>query len=197
LLFANFVRFPANHNSKIVWEGDPMLETPQEIAALQELLDASRASATAHLRSIITDDRALMARDLVALLTGMRVLSVATVTARGEPRISALDGHFLHATWTFSTDGSSAKARQLRARPAVSVAHLDGEELALFSHGRAEQLRDGDPDWAETLDHWTAHYGGSPLDWGDDIRLYRFRPHWMVGYAFDRAALLAKRGIAG
>src|SRR5947207_15115277 len=103
-----------------------MLETPDEIASLQQLLDASRASATAHLRSIITDDRALTARDLVALLTGMRVLSVATVTARGEPRISALDGHFLHATWTFSTDGSSAKARHLRARPAVSVAHVDG-----------------------------------------------------------------------
>jgi hypothetical protein len=174
-----------------------MLETPDEIATLQQLLDASRASATAHLRNIIDDDRALTARDLVALLTGMRVLSVATVTSGGEPRISALDGHFLHATWTFSTDGSSAKARHMRARPAVSVAHIDGEELALFSHGRVEQMRDGDPDWAETLDHWTGHYGGSPLDWGDDIRLYRLRPQWMVGYAFDHSALLAKRGIAG
>ena len=174
-----------------------MLETPDEIATLQELLDASRASAITHLRKIIDDDRALSARDLAALLTGMRVLSVATVTARGEPRISALDGHFLHATWTFSTDGSSAKARHMRARPAVSVAHVDGEELALFGHGQVEQMRDGDPDWAETLDHWTAHYGESPLGWGDDVRLYRFRPQWMVGYAFDRAALLAERGLAG
>jgi general stress protein 26 len=173
-----------------------MLETPEEIAALQELLDASRSSATAHLRKIIDDDRAPTARDLVALLTGMRVLSVATVTARGEPRISALDGHFLHATWTFSTDGSSAKARHMQARPTVSVAHVDGEELALFSHGRVEQMRDGDADWAQTLDHWTTHYGESPFGWGDDVRLYRFRPQWMVGYAFDRAALLARRGVA-
>ena len=174
-----------------------MLETAAEITALQDLLDASRASGTTHLRSIITDERALTARDLVALLTGMRVLSVATVTARGEPRISGLDGHFLHATWTFSTDGSAAKARHMRARPAVSVAHIDGEELAVFGHGRVEQMREGDPDWAATLEHWTAHYGGSPLEWGDDIRLYRFRPQWMVGYAFDRVALLAQRGIAG
>ena len=172
-----------------------MLETAAEITALQELLDASRASATAHLRSIIDDDRALAARDLVALLTGMRVLSVATVTARGEPRISALDGHFLHAAWTFSTDGSAAKARHLRARPAVSVAYVDGEELAVFSHGRVAQMRDGDPDWAETLDHWTSYYGESPFGWGDDVRLYRFHPHWMVGFASDRSALLAKRGI--
>jgi hypothetical protein len=85
----------------------------------------------------------------------------------------------------------------MRERPAVSVAHIDGEELALFSHGRAEQMGDGDPDWAETLEYWTAHYGGSPLEWGDDVRLYRLRPQWMVGYAFDRAGLLAKRGVAG
>src|SRR6185312_6763071 len=132
-----------------------MLDTVGEIAALQDLLDASRASATTHLREIIDDDRALTARDLVALLIGMRVLSVATVTARGEPRISALDGHFLHATWTFSTDGSAAKARHLERRMAVSVAHIDGEEFAVFSHGRAERLRPDDEEWKETLEHWT------------------------------------------
>ncbi len=80
-----------------------MLETADELAALQRLLDASLASASDHLRSIIHDDRVLSARDIVALLTGMKVLAVATVTARGEPRISALDGHYLHGTWTFST----------------------------------------------------------------------------------------------
>ncbi|MGI8697816.1 MAG: pyridoxamine 5'-phosphate oxidase family protein [Mycobacteriales bacterium] len=50
-------------------------------------------------------------------LQGMRTLSVATVTARGEPRISAVDGHLLHAKFVFTTAGSAAKARQLRARP--------------------------------------------------------------------------------
>jgi hypothetical protein len=165
-----------------------MLETDDEVPALQDLLDRSRAGATGHLRGIIGGDRALSARDLVAVLTGMRVLSVATVTARGEPRISALDGHFLHARWTFSTDGSAAKAVHMRARPAVSVAHIDNERLGVFSHGRVEEMRDGDPDWAQTLGHWTAHYGTSPLTWADDIRLYRFQPQWMVGYVADRAA---------
>src|SRR6476620_3934807 len=120
-----------------------MLETPDETAALQALLVASHDRATGHLRSIIHDDRTLSAEQLVALLTGMKVLSVATVTASGEPRISALDGHFLHGTWTFSTSGTSAKAKHLETRPAVSVAHVDGEELALFSHGQAEQLHPG------------------------------------------------------
>src|SRR3954463_6901857 len=157
-----------------------MLETPDETASIQALLDASHAKASGHLRNIIDDDRALTAEQLVALLTGMKVLSVATVTAAGEPRISALDGHFLHGTWTFSTSGTAAKARHLAARPAVSVAHVDGEELAVFSHGQAEQLHESDAGWAETLGHWTEHYGSSPLSWGEEVRLYRLRPHWMV-----------------
>ena len=173
-----------------------MYETPEELRALQDLLDRSQAGATEHLRAIIHDDRVLSANDIVALLTGMKVISVATVTATGEPRISAMDGHFLHGTWSFSTSGTAAKAHHLRARPSVSVAHVDNEELAVFSHGRVDEAAAGDADWEETIGHWTAHYGGSPLEWGPDIRLYRFVPHWMVGYAWKRAELLAKRGLA-
>ena len=172
-----------------------MRETADEITALQRLLDASHASSTDHLREIINDDRTLSARDLVALLTGMKVVNVATVTVRGEPRISALDGHFLHSTWTFSTSGTAAKARHMKTRTSVSVAHVDNEELAVFSHGRVERMRESDPDWDETIGHWTAHYGSSPLEWGDDIHLFRYRAHWMVGYAWKRTELLAKRGI--
>jgi general stress protein 26 len=171
-----------------------MLETRAEIEALQALLDTSRAGATGHLRSIVDDDRTVSAAQLVQLLAGMKVLSVATVTAKGEPRVSALDGHFLHGTWTFSTAGQSAKARHLARNPAVSVAHLDGEELALFSHGTAELLRRG-PELDEVEAHWTAHYGSSPFSWGDDIRMYRLRMSWAVAYAYQRDALFAARGI--
>ena len=138
----------------------------------------------------------LTAADLVALLTGMKVLSVATVTAGGEPRISALDGHFLHGTWSFSTSGTAAKARHLAARPQASVAHIDGEEMAVFSHG-AGAAADARATRAGRRPSTTGprHYGGSPLEWGPDIRLYDYRPHWMVGYAWKREALLRQRGI--
>ena len=172
-----------------------MLETPEELTALQVLLDRSHARSTDHLRGIINDERTLTAQDLVALLKGMKVISVATVTAQGHPRVSAKDGHFLHGSWSFSTSGTAAKARHMYVRPDVSVAHVDHEELAVFSHGRVEEMAESDPDWAETLDHWTNHYGSSPLTWGDQIVLYRYRPHWMVGYAWKREELLRKRGI--
>ena len=170
-----------------------MRETPAETAALQRLIDRSRDRATSHLRDIIDDRRALSASDIVSLLTGMKVLAIATVTARGEPRISAVDGHFLHGTWTWSTSGSAAKARHLAARPALSLAHIDNEDLAVFAHGRAERLGSSDPLWEETLSHWSAHYGGSPLEWGADIRIYRLAASWLVGYASDRERLLASR----
>jgi general stress protein 26 len=169
-----------------------MFETADELARLQDLLDASHARATEHLRGIISDDRTLRATHIAGLLTGMKVLSVATVTARGEPRISAMDGHFLHGTWTFSTSRTSAKARHLARRPAVSVAHVDSEAVAVFSHGQVVEL-DGD-ELAAVDEHWTAHYGSSPLSWGDVV-MWRLEPTWMVGYAFQRDALLTERGI--
>ena len=172
-----------------------MLETAEELTALQELLDRSHTGATDHLRGIINDDRRLTAPDLVALLTGMKVISVATVTAQGHPRISAMDGHFLHASWSFSTSGTAAKARHMHVRPDVSVAHIDHEEMAVFSHGRVEEMAESDSDWSETLDHWTSYYGSSPLTWGEHIVLYRYQPHWMVGYAWKRDELLRKRGL--
>jgi hypothetical protein len=164
-----------------------MNETAQELGHLQHLLDASITRAGAHLRSIIRPgERTLTARQLVESLSGMCVLSVATVTAAGEPRISAVDGHFFHARWVFSTSRSSVKARHLLDRPQVSAAHLRGEELGVFTHGTAMLLnpadRPPDPHWPAVLEHLTRYYGMSPLEWGD-IVAYQLVPHWMVAYS--------------
>jgi hypothetical protein len=72
------------------------------------------------------------------------------------------------------------------------VAHVDGEALAVFSHGRAVEL--GGDELGRVDEHWAAHYGSSPLSWGDVV-LYRLEPTWMVGYAWKRDELLAERGI--
>jgi len=168
-----------------------MKETPGEVVSLQTMLDASLAGATEHLRAIVTPARTLDARELCDLLTGMRTLAVSTVTATGEPRVSGVDGHFWHGRWVFTTSGSAAKARHLRARPAVSAAHLVGDDLGVFCHGRAQFLTPEDPDWAPIEAHLTAHYGSSPTTWDPDIVYVRIAPHWMVGYAGDKATLLA------
>ncbi|MDA0565762.1 pyridoxamine 5'-phosphate oxidase family protein [Streptomonospora sp. S1-112] len=168
-----------------------MYESPTELADLQGLLDASLRGSTAHLRSIVAPEGAspntLSADQLARALTGMCTLAISTVTANGEPRISGIDGHFLHGRWIVGTDRGAAKARHLAARPAVSVAHLRGEELGVFTHGRAVPIAPpdaDDPQWPEVLDHLTRHYGSNPMTWGDVV-YYRIEPHWMVAYCAD------------
>ncbi|MGH3328835.1 MAG: pyridoxamine 5'-phosphate oxidase family protein [Streptomycetales bacterium] len=172
-----------------------MYETEAEIGELQALLDTSLSGSTPHLRSIIrADDSTLTARQLVGVISGMCTLAISTVTARGEPRISGIDGHFLHGRWIFGTAKSAAKAKHLEVRPAVSVAHIRGEELGVFTHGVAETLNPtGGPEdaaWSTVLEHLTRHYGESPLRWGDVV-YYRLLPHWMVVYAAEPEALPA------
>ena len=169
-----------------------MYETAEELAELDALLTSSLRCASKHLRSIVTEgERTLNAAELTAVLTDMRALALATVTAGGEPRISGVDGHLLHGRWVFTTAGGAVKARHLRARPAVSAAHVVGDDLGIFTHGRVEFLTTADAGFASVEEHLVGHYGSSPSSWGDDIVYARIQPHWMVAYAFRRDQILA------
>jgi general stress protein 26 len=130
----------AGLNVRPPWCNRRMLETPEEVDHLQQILDRSAAGAGEHLRGIITDERRLTAPQLIERLAGMRLLVVATVTADGRPLAGPVDGYFLHGTFWFSSARNSVRMRHLAARPAVSATHLPGEELAVTVHGRAELL---------------------------------------------------------
>jgi Pyridoxamine 5'-phosphate oxidase len=170
-------------------------ETEPELRELQTLIDTSLGRSTAHLRSIVTRERSLTAEQLVRVLTGMCVLVLSTVTAKGEPRVSAVDGHFLHGRWVFGTARGAAKARHLRVRPAASVAHLRGEELGVFVHGRVEELTPENgpthPDWPPIHEYMRGFYGDTAFDWSEVV-YYRLRPTWMTVYASDPDGVLAQ-----
>ena len=114
-----------------------MHETPDDIRALQELLDRSYERAGSHLRSITTPERRVSADELVAHLTGMCLLVVATVTADRRPIAGPLDGIFYRGAFHFGTAPDSVRYRHLLARPQVSATHLPREEFAVNVHGRA------------------------------------------------------------
>ena len=159
-----------------------MFETTTELTALDALTDASFAASSTHLRSIMTPERRLTAAELSERLPSPAVLNLATVTARGEPRLSAVDGHFLHGQWYFTTDAASPKSRQLRARPAVSVSYTPKDGVGVFCHGDAVLLGPG----AE-LDglrrHIVATYGQDPADWGVEIAYFVVHARWLTGFA--------------
>jgi hypothetical protein len=159
-----------------------MKEDEADIAWLQQLLDRSRTGASDHLQSIIGPDRAVSGADLARRLTGMRTLALATVSPGGRPRISAVDGHLLHGRWVFTTSGSSVKAADMRSRPHVSAAYLEGDSFGVFTHGTVEFLGIDHPDRPWIEEHLTAHYGSSPSSWGPDIVYARIQPTWMVGF---------------
>jgi Pyridoxamine 5'-phosphate oxidase len=149
-----------------------VLETPEEIDVLQRLLDDSAAGAGSHLRNIITDSRRLSAVQLCGRLTGMRLLTVATVTADGRPLAGPVDGYFLHGSFYFSSGRDSVRMRHLAARPSVSATHLPGEQFAVSVHGRAELFEVNDPARGELrqamLEHYLPLQGESFRTWLDE-----------------------------
>src|SRR5215813_2003270 len=114
-----------------------MHESPADLAALQDLLDSSYASAGAHLLSIHTPERRLSAGEVAQRLTGMCLLALATVTADCRPVVGPVDGVFYRGAFHFGSAPDSVRFRHITVRPQVSATHLPGEELAVTVHGRA------------------------------------------------------------
>ena len=119
------------------------------------------------------DHDARSAADLAGRLEGMRLLTVATVTADGRPLAGPVDGYFLHGSFYFSSGRNSVRMRHLAARPAVSATHLPGEELAVTVHGRAELFDLRDPADAELrqamLDWYLPRQGPEFETWLDQL----------------------------
>jgi nitroimidazol reductase NimA-like FMN-containing flavoprotein (pyridoxamine 5'-phosphate oxidase superfamily) len=140
-----------------------MHETPDDLARLQELLDASYAAAGPHLLRIHTPERRLDAKGVADRLSGMVLLSLATVTADCRPLVGPVDGVFLRGSFHFGSAPDSMRFRHIRARPQVSATHLPSEEVAVTVHGRAVPLDIGSEEGAELrqalLDIYVPRYG--------------------------------------
>ena len=144
-----------------------MHETPEDLAALQELIDRSYANAGPHLLRIHSPERRLSAEQLAERLQGMCLLSLATVTADGRPIVGPVDGIFYRGAFHFGSSPDSVRFRHIAKRPQVSATHLPGEELAVTVHGRAVPVDTSSGGFRQAvLDIYVPRYGES---WVDDI----------------------------
>jgi uncharacterized pyridoxamine 5'-phosphate oxidase family protein len=124
-----------------------MYESDDDLRALQGLLDASYARAGAHLRSIWGEETRLDAATLSSELAGVQVLDLATVTARGEPRVAPVDGLFFRGRFWFGSAENSQRFRNIRANPAVSGVVTRGlETFLVIVHGHAVETDPRGPD---------------------------------------------------
>ena len=157
-----------------------MHESPEDLKELQRLLDDSYASAGAHLLSIHTPKRRMKAKALASILTGVRVLNLATVTARGEPLVGPVDGLFFRGRFYFGSSPESVRFRHIRSRPAVSASHTVGEELAVVVHGTARvidvQTEEGFRSYCREVygTGWESWGTGAPYAVIDPRRMFAF-----------------------
>jgi uncharacterized pyridoxamine 5'-phosphate oxidase family protein len=173
-----------------------MHETSADLAALQDLLDASYERMGVHMRSIHTPERRVTADDLAQVLRGVRVLDLATVTSKCEPRVGPVDGLFFRGRFYFGSGAESVRFRHLRTRPQVSACHTVGETFATIVHGRAVEIdvrapsegpflayiHEVYPDWDEWYSQTTPPYA-------------RVEPSAMYAYAFEPSVLEELRGM--
>src|SRR5262245_867953 len=104
-----------------------MHETREDLGALQRAIDASYASAGSHIASIFRPELRSTAEDLARTLTGVFVINLAVVTAKGEPLVAPVDGLFYRGRLWFGLPPRSVRIGVIRARPAVSATHTVGE----------------------------------------------------------------------
>jgi hypothetical protein len=160
-------------------------ETPADLTDLDRLLDASHDAAGAHLRAIFEDDRRIRAAELVGLLTGVQILSLATVTADCRPIAGAVDGLFFRGRFYFGSAPESVRFAHLRQRPHVSATHLRGEELAVVVHGVALEIDPHAPEHEafralleETYPGWSEWASASPYARIDPAKMFA---GWLPG----------------
>lgn len=166
-----------------------MHETPDQVSALQRLLDESYDNAGEHLRSIITPEQRLTAEQVVEELKGMCLLALATVNAAREPMVAPVDGHFFHGRFWFGSAENSVRFKHIRARPQVSATHTRGEKLVVIVHGRAVEIDTTGgkhEDFRQHLldiygKHWEEwdHWGKAPYAYIEARRMYAAKFSWV------------------
>ncbi len=159
-----------------------MYEQPEDLTRLQSVLDASYERAGAHLRTVFVARKRISAEELPELLPGVQILSLATVTAAGEPRVAPVDGLFFRGAFWFGSDPNSARFRHIRHRPAVSADHIRGEELAILVHGTAQVIDHNAPEHAAFRAYCVETYGEKWLEFGPPAMYARIEAKAMFAH---------------
>jgi hypothetical protein len=160
-----------------------MRETAGDLKRLQRLLDDSAQRASQFLRSSFQiPERSLDAGSLAARLDGSLTVALATVTARGEPRVAPINAFFLRAAFYVPTVAEAARARHLANRPAASLTYFERTSLAVIAHGNVEVIPAGHPAFDEPDETQVALGHQSPREWQGHAIYLRLEPSRLYTY---------------
>ena len=157
---------------------------------LQEVLDRSIERAGPYLReSFQMPAHSLNAAQLTGHLAGrLWTIALATVTAKGEPRVAPVGSLFVDGRFCVPILKSAARVKQLQRNAAVSASLFDEKDFALIVHGTARVIGTDDAGFDDVVAaHRAIDEGRSVLDWGpsdqaayivvDPDRMFTFARH--------------------
>lgn len=147
-----------------------MYETESDFQTLQRLLDHSVEHAGPFLReSFQMPTHSLSARQLTHLWQALQNVALATVTSKGEPRVTPVGALLFHGQWYIPTVAAALRTRHVLRRPALSLTYYQGDDLALILHGSATVLRPDHPAFPAVEAFQQEQTGTSVLRWGEGV----------------------------
>ncbi len=169
-----------------------MHETPDDLVALQNVLDNSIASAGPHLKSMFKEP--LTASEVVDELSSIFEVHFATITPSGAPFVAPIDSLFYCGQLWIGIPSAAVRASFVRRDQRVSVSYTRGESFCLIVHGRAVEVRQDDPlakqYGAYSDGEYMKLYGEKWLDW---VEQQRAKSGWGDLWCIDASKMFVKR----
>ena len=163
-----------------------------ELRELQALIDRGTTSAGPHLRRTFElPEKALSAEQLTRYWSGgRRGIALATVTARGEPRVAPVEALLRGPVFYVPTARDASRVRHVRARAHVSFTHWVSDRVAVIVHGRARVVSTAEAEFADVDVTYEAGWW-SPLRAAGSGVYIRIDPDRIFTWAADPSALPA------
>jgi hypothetical protein len=122
---------------------DPATWPVEVLAALQAVIDRSRASAGAAVRDTFDrETRRMDAAEFVAFWNGSRMKAMATAGRDGAPHIAPVHAEFVAGRLRTTIYENAVRRRDLRANPQVALTTWGPHGAAAIVYGTARELPD-------------------------------------------------------
>jgi len=135
-----------------------VFESDRELDVLQRLLDESFEKAGERLIAAWGKENRLSARQLAGF-RGVKLVAVASVNLRGEPRVAPRSAAFLHGKFYLAANAKSVLVRRLKVDPAVAMTYFENH-LLVMAHGTTVLIQKGDSGFREVASEWVKAFDG-------------------------------------
>lgn len=135
-----------------------MFETGKELRELQHLLDESFEKVGERM-FVAYDIPQRMSAEQLAGFRGIRLVAVASVNRKGEPRVSPRSAAFLHGRFYLAANTRSIMVGRLERNPKIAITYFENHMLIMV-HATAEFLREGGEVFKQVSPEWLEAFGG-------------------------------------